>query len=121
MSTLLEIEREDGTTTKYRRHANGRGFVAVGADVHPTALVSRGAYVESGAHVAVGAQLYEGAWIEEDAEVDAFAVVGAGARVGRHASVGHNARIGERAQVAPCGVVVRPAETVGRDTRVVKR
>ena len=116
MSTSIEVERPDGTVTRYRRHPNGRGLVAVGAEVHGTALVANGAYIEPGAQVAVGAQVYDGAWIEEGAVIDAFAVIGSGARVGRGAEIGHHARIGSRC-VVPAGVKVRPADVVRTDLR----
>ena len=53
----VDIENDRGETLRYRKHANGRGLIAHGAKVHPTALVETGAYVEPGVQIAAGAHI----------------------------------------------------------------
>ena len=53
----VDIENDRGDTLRYRKHANGRGLIAHGAKVHPTAVVEAGAYVEPGAQVAAGVRI----------------------------------------------------------------
>ncbi len=101
----IDIENDHGEMLRYRKHVNGRGLVAHGAKVHPSALVENGAYVEPGVQIAAGVRVGRGAWIESDAVIGpeariephahicAGAVIGAGAHIGVRTQVGHNARI----------------------------
>src|SRR5690606_7267389 len=45
------LENEDGKVVRYRRHENGGGHVADGADVHPDAYIGPAAWVDPGATV----------------------------------------------------------------------
>ena len=65
----IDIENDRGETLRYRKHTNGRGLIANGAKVHPTAVVEAGAYVEPGVQIAAGAEVGRGAWIESDAVI----------------------------------------------------
>ena len=56
----VDIENDHGETLRYRKHANGRGLIAHGAKVHPTAIVEAGAYVEPGVQIAAGARIGRG-------------------------------------------------------------
>lgn len=46
-----ELENDDGTVTRYKRHLNGRGRIAATATVDATAWIDPSAYVEDGATV----------------------------------------------------------------------
>ena len=35
----VDIENDHGETLRYRKHSNGRGLIAHGAKVHPTAVI----------------------------------------------------------------------------------
>ena len=50
----VDIENDRGELLRYRKHVNGRGLIAHGAKVHPSAIVEAGAYVEPGAQIAAG-------------------------------------------------------------------
>src|SRR4051812_28295288 len=51
----VDIENDRGESLRYRKHTNGRGLIAHGAKVHPSAIVEAGAYVEPGVQIAAGA------------------------------------------------------------------
>ena len=44
----IDIENDRGEPLRYRKHTNGRGLIAHGAKVHPSAIIEAGAYVEPG-------------------------------------------------------------------------
>ena len=53
LDSLSEIRLLAQSTLRYRKHVNGRGLIAHGAKVHPSAIVEAGAYVEPGVQIAV--------------------------------------------------------------------
>ena len=81
----VDIENDRGEVLRYRKHANGRGLIAHGAKVHPTATVELGAYVEPGVRIAEGVYVGRGVWVETDA------VIGPDARIAPHAHIGSGA------------------------------
>ena len=86
----VDIENDHGETLRYRKHANGRGLIAHGAKVHPTAIVEAGAYVEPGVQIAAGARIGRGVWIESDA------LIGPEVVVAPHAHIGDRRRLQDR-------------------------
>ena len=92
----VDIENDHGETLRYRKHANGRGLIAHGAKVHPTAIVEAGAYVEPGVQIAAGARIGRGVWIESDALIGPEVVVAPHAHIGPGAAIGAGSKIGIR-------------------------
>ena len=119
-----DFENEDGSITRYRKHLNGRGRVAAGATVDPSAFIDATAYVEEGAEVARAVTIGPGSWVDRNAIVGAGTKIGAAVRIGSDAvlgsavMVGSHTRIGAAAKIAngtklgedtvvPAGAVVR--------------
>ncbi len=94
----IDIENDHGETLRYRKHVNGRGLVAHGAKVHPSALVENGAYVEPGVQIAAGVRVGRGAWIESDAVIGPEAHIEPHAHICSGAVIGAGAHIGVRTQ-----------------------
>ncbi len=124
----IDIENDHGETLRYRKHVNGRGLVAHGAKVHPSALVENGAYVEPGVQIAAGVRVGRGVWIESDAVIGpeahiephahicAGAVIGAGAHIGVRTQVGHNARVAMGSLIGD-DEIINDGEAVATDRR----
>ena len=124
----IDIENDHGETLRYRKHVNGRGLVAHGAKVHPSALVENGAYVEPGVQIAAGVRVGRGAWIESDAVIGpeariephahicAGAVIGAGAHIGVRTQVGSNARVAVGSLIGD-DEIINDGEAVATDRR----
>src|SRR5690349_564796 len=81
----IDIENDQGETLRYRKHVNGRGLIAHGAKVHPSAVVEAGAYVEPGVQIAAGAHVGRGVWVETDAVIGPNAVIEPHAHIGPRA------------------------------------
>lgn len=112
-----DVESDAGEVTRYRKHGNGRGYVALKATAHPTAHIEAGAYVEPGAEIAAGAYVGAGSWIDRGAFIGAGAFVGSNVHVGRDATVAHSARVGSGCRVSD-GVRIGEGVRVPRDSRV---
>ena len=84
----VDIENDHGETLRYRKHANGRGLIAHGAKVHPTAIVESGAYVEPGVRIAANVHVGRGAWVESDAVIGPDADIAPQAHIGPGAAIG---------------------------------
>lgn len=102
----VDIEFDDGTVLRYRKHANGRGLVAHGAKVHADAFVAPNAYIEPGAQVGAGACVGTGAWIESGAIVATGVHIEPGAHIGRNAHVGEDVRVGVRVHLGTAAIVL---------------
>ena len=119
----VDIENDRGETLRYRKHVNGRGLIAHGARVHPTAVVEAGAYVEPGVQIAAGAHVGRGVWVESDAvigpdvEIAPHAHIGSGAAIGAGAKIGVRTQVGTGARVA-VGSLIGDDETIGDGERV---
>jgi len=117
MKRYEDLEQDDGTVVRYRRHDNGDGLVAVGAQVAPSAYVAATAWVDPGATVEPQARVGGYVWVQSGAVVRTGArlgthvVVGRGALVGAHARLGGWVTLGERSRVQ-ARAVVAPEETV---------
>jgi len=112
-----EVEVDTGEVSRYRRHGNGRGFVAVGATVDATAFLSERVYVEKGARVGARAWIGAGSWIEGGATVGVGVFVGANVRIGRDATVGAGARLGSHSRIGVAATIA-PASRVPTDARI---
>lgn len=112
-----ELELDDGTIIRYRRHENGGGMVALRAAVDPSARIEENAWVDQDAAVGPEARLCGGCWLEPGARVAAGAHVGTAARVGPGAVVDERARIGSRAHIG-AGAKVRCGGFVSPDTDI---
>ena len=119
----VDIENDRGEMLRYRKHANGRGLVAHGAKVHPSAIVETGAYVEPGVQIAAGAHIGRGVWVERDAvigpdaDIAPHAYIGSGAAIGAGAKIGVRTHVGTGARVA-VGSLIGDDETIGDGERV---
>ena len=69
-----ELETDDGTVVRYRRHDNGGGLVAQTASVDPSAYVAETAWVDPGALVSGGVRVGAHVWIEAGAVVALIAL-----------------------------------------------
>lgn len=96
-----ELELDDGTIVRYRRHENGGGRVALNATVHATAFIAESAWVDPGAVVQAGARVARFSWIERHASIGPWSVIADSVRVGAGAVIGNGCRIGPHAQVGP--------------------
>jgi len=116
----VDIEKESGETLRYRKHVNGRGLIAHGAKVHPTAVVETGAYVEPGAQIAAGVHVHHGAWIESDAVIGPEAEIAAHAHIGPGAAVGARSKIGVRTSVGDHAIIAM-GSLIGDDEIIADR
>lgn len=112
-----DLETDDGTVVRYRRHDNGGGLVAQTASVDPTAFVAETAWVDPGAQVGGGARVGAHVWLEPGAVVGPHAQLGTHVHVGRGAVVGAAARLGTRVSVGSgarlaAGVAVSADESI---------
>jgi acetyltransferase-like isoleucine patch superfamily enzyme len=114
---IEEFEDEAGVVTKYRRHLNGRGRVASGAKVHPSAFVESSAYVEADARVGQNAWIGAGSWVDRGAALSDGVFVGANVHIGRGVLVGRGARLGSNSRIEP-DVRIGDEVRVERDSRV---
>ena len=119
----VDIENDRGETLRYRKHANGRGMVAHGAKVHPSAIVEAGAYVEPGVQIAAGAHVGRGVWVETDAVIGPDADIAPHAHIGPRAAIGAGAKIGVRTYVGSearvaGGALIGDDETIADGERV---
>jgi carbonic anhydrase/acetyltransferase-like protein (isoleucine patch superfamily) len=129
----IDVEVEAGVVEKYRRHANGNGWVSGKSNVQPSAFISESAYIESGATVGREAWVGPGSWIDHDAvlgdrvfvgqnvHIGQGSVISGGAHLGSHARIGRDVRIGagvrlDRDTRVPDGAVLL-AGNVGPDGR----
>ncbi len=124
MKRYEDLENDDGTVVRYRRHDNGGGLIGAGADAAEDAYVASTAWVDPRARVDAGAHLGDHVWLESGAvvetgarlgshvHVEPGAVVGAGARLGTRVTVGAGARV-EPGVVVPSDQTI-PAGTVLR-------
>ena len=78
-----ELETDDGTTVRYRRHDNGGGLVAMAATVDPTTYVAETAWVDPGARIGGGVHIGAHVWVEPDAVVGPYSQLGTHVHVGR--------------------------------------
>jgi NDP-sugar pyrophosphorylase family protein len=119
----VDIENDRGESLRYRKHSNGRGLIAHGAKVHPSAIVEAGAYVEPGVQIAAGAHVGRGVWVESDAvigpeaDIAPHAHIGSGAAIGAGAKIGVRTHVGTGARVA-VGSLIGDDETIGDGERV---
>ncbi|ARJ05863.1 hypothetical protein B5808_11980 [Cnuibacter physcomitrellae] len=97
--TFVEIEGDRGQVSRYRKHVNGKGLVAVGAEVDPSAYVHPTSYVETGARVAQNVWIGQGSWIERGALVGAGTVIGAHVHVGEDSRIGLGAKVGSHSRI----------------------
>src|SRR5699024_8146167 len=66
-----ELELEDGTLVRCRRHENGGGMVAMRAAVDPSARIEENAWVDQDATVGADARLGASCWVEPGARIGA--------------------------------------------------
>lgn len=119
MKRYEDLEQDDGTVVRYRRHENGDGLVAAGAHVDPSAFVAPTAWVDPHAEVGAGVRVGAHAWVEAGAAVHAGATLGTHVHVGRDAVVGPGARLSSRVTV-DAGAVVGRGAYVEPETTVAK-
>ena len=107
-----EVETDSGEVSRYRRHVNGRGFVAPGAQVDATVFLDERSYVEKDARVGARAFIGAGSWVENGATVGVGAFIGANVRVGSGARIGAGARLGPLSRPSrPTATAFSPAAT----------
>lgn len=111
------LELDDGTVVRYRRHENGGGMVAMRAHADPSARIEEDAWVDQDAIVGAGARLGRWCWLEPGARVGAEAYLASAVRVGPGAAVGERARVGSRTHIGP-GARVRRAASVSADSLI---
>ena len=114
---IEEVEDDAGVVTRYRRHANGGGLVAPGAQVDESAFIGATTYIEVGARVGRGSWIGGGNWIDRDATIGHHVFIGEDVHVGRGAVLGNEVRIGSHSRV---GVDARIGHGVklNRDSKV---
>ncbi len=120
MKRYEDLEKDDGTVVRYRRHENGDGLVAAGARVDPSAFVASTAWVDPGAVVGPDVRIGAHTWLEAGAKVQAGARLGTHVHVGKDAVVGLRARLGSRVTVA-ARAVVEHGVLVEAETTVTER
>lgn len=112
-----ELELDDGTVVRYRRHDNGGGMVAMRAQADPSARIEETAWVDPDATVCADARLGPGCWVEPGARVEKGAYLATAVHVGADAVVGPYARIGSRTRLG-AGAHVLARVTVGTDLEI---
>ncbi|HET7138696.1 MAG TPA: transferase [Arthrobacter sp.] len=118
MSRQFEsVEDDAGGVVRYRRHANGGGFVGRGAVVPESARLGSMTYVEPEARIGAGARIGRGSWIDRRAQVGERTVIGDGVRVGHGAVIGNRVHIGSHSRIG-AGAVIGHGASLAADSTV---
>ncbi len=114
-----ELEHDDGSVTRYRKHVNGRGRIASNAMVDPDGVHRVERVRRGGGHDRPSGADRAGSWVDREATVGAGAQIGTGVRIGPAAVVGAGSKIGSHSRIG-ASARIAAGVSVGADSVVLQ-